>query len=585
MALGGVSEQARVWRLLVSHVWRNLLRWIHGADFLRYAPFGPSPNRLLIAPQNLRTSDPTIAADIYAGRFVFSGHQAETGGKSPFEVEAPDIDWARALHGFGWLRHLRAAESNMARANARALVEDWIRLCGRRHPVGWEQTVVARRVLSWLSQSPLLLEDCDREFYRRFLRSIARQVRFLRKTINETPEGVPRMTATLALAAASVSMAGQGRFARQSLRRLDSELKRQVLPDGGHISRNPAAILDILADLLPIRQAFIMQGLAPSDVVMASVDRMMPMIRFFRHGDGSFAHFNGMGATPGDLVATVLAYDDSRGAPPNNASHSGYQRLTGGDTVVLMDTGCPPPPMLSQNAHAGCLSLEISSRANRIVVNCGVSSHGRDAWRRVARSTAAHSTAEFEDSSSCRFMAEGSLARRLGALIVSGPTDVPVHREDGADGTLVSASHNGYAGRFKLLHEREVRLSADGTLIDGVDRFVALKKTAAAEKDRYVVRFHLHPSVKASLVHGGGSVLLICADGEAWEFSAPEAEVALEESVYLSDVHGHRRTEQIVIHERLRHSREVRWHFHRSATAKPARKRPAESDDEAQLPI
>ncbi|AXS42317.1 heparinase II/III family protein [Breoghania sp. L-A4] len=584
MALGGVSEQTRVWRLVAAHAWQNTLRWFHGATPFGYSPLSGTPQRLLIAPQNLRTADPTIAADIYAGRFVFSGHQAESAGRSPFEIDAPDPDWARALHGFGWLRHLRAAKTNMARANARALVDDWIRICGRRHSIGWEQAVVARRILSWLSQSPLLLEDCDREFYNRFLRALIRQVRYLRKTINETPDGVPRMVASLALAAAAVSMSGQGRFARQSLRRLDLELKRQILPDGGHISRNPGAILDILVDLLPVRQAFVMQGLAPSGTVMTSVDRMMPMIRFFRHGDGSFAHFNGMGATPGDLVATVLAYDDARGSPPNNASHSGYQRMVGEETVVLMDTGCPPPPMVSQHAHAGCLSMEVSSRANRLVVNCGVSSHGKDTWRRVARSTAAHSTAEFEDTSSCRFMTGGSLVRKLGALIVGGPTDVPVHREDLSDGTSVSASHNGYAKIFKLLHEREVRLSADGTLIDGVDRFVSLRGAPSGEKDRYAVRFHLHPLVKASLLRGGGAVLLMCADGEAWEFSGADVEIALEESIYLSDVHGHRRTEQIVLYDRLRHAREVHWHFRRTASAKPARRRPPESD-EAMLPI
>ena len=66
---------------------------------------------------------------------------------------------------------------------------------------------------------------------------------------------------------------------------------------------------------------------------------MMPMLRFFRHGDGNFALFNGMGPTPPDLLATILAYDDARGAPLANAPHSGYQRVEAGGTVLLMDTG------------------------------------------------------------------------------------------------------------------------------------------------------------------------------------------------------------------------------------------------------
>ncbi|MFL5203150.1 MAG: heparinase, partial [Microvirga sp.] len=32
----------------------------------------PAPTRLLFAPQDLRTADPTIATDIYSGFFAFS---------------------------------------------------------------------------------------------------------------------------------------------------------------------------------------------------------------------------------------------------------------------------------------------------------------------------------------------------------------------------------------------------------------------------------------------------------------------------------------------------------------------------------
>jgi uncharacterized heparinase superfamily protein len=77
-----------------------------------------------------------------------------------------------------------------------------------------------------------------------------------------------------------------------------------------------------------------------------------------------------MGPTPTDLLTTILAYDDARGMPVANAPHSGYQRVDANGTVVLMDTGTPPPIAVSTEAHAGCLSFELSTRQNRIVVNC-----------------------------------------------------------------------------------------------------------------------------------------------------------------------------------------------------------------------
>jgi uncharacterized heparinase superfamily protein len=550
---------------------------MHGGPLFRMQPFSAVPARLLIAPQDLRTADATNAADIYGGRFLFSGHLVETQGRSPFELKAVHEDWQRELHSFGWLRDLRASDSQISRQNARALVDDWIKYCGRWHEIGWEADVVTRRILSWLAHSPFILQDGDHDFYRSFVRSLARQVRYLRQTINETEDGVERLHASLAMASACISMAGQGRFARQSIRRLDQELTRQILPDGGHISRNPKALIDILADLLPIRQAFVAQGLEIPPAMLQSVDRMMPLLRFFRHGDGALAHFNGMGSTPSDLVATILAYDDARGAPPVNAPHSGYQRLNCGASVVLIDTGPAPALGVSRDAHAGCLSLEFSSGTNRIVVNCGVSSKSNPLWRRVSRSTAAHSTATIEDTSSCHFLSDKPFGHILGAPILSGPANVPIEREDDAAGSRITASHDGYAGEFHVLHERDLRLAGDGTVLDGVDTFKAIGEIDP--EHRYAIRFHLHPGLRSSLIRGGSAVLLVCRDGEAWEFDAPGLDLTLEESIYLSDVYGHRKSEQIVITGTLLETPHVGWQFRKTATARLSRRGTSDFDE------
>ena len=113
---------------------------------------------------------------------------------------------------------------------------------------------------------------------------------------------------------------------KRATKRLADELDRQILPDGGHISRNPGALIELLVDLLPLRQAFTARNIPPPPALLNAIDRMMPMLRFFRHGDGNFALFNGMGPTPTDLLTTILAYDDARGTPVANAPHSGYQR-------------------------------------------------------------------------------------------------------------------------------------------------------------------------------------------------------------------------------------------------------------------
>src|SRR5439155_1732450 len=135
-------------------------------------------DRLVIAPQDLRTSDATRASEIYSGRFSFAGKVVICDARSPFQVTSPSEEWTAGLLGFGWLRHLRAADSSITRANARALVDEWI-MQGSNDPIAGRPDILARRIISWLTQSTLVLDGADIGFYRRFIRSLTRQVRRL----------------------------------------------------------------------------------------------------------------------------------------------------------------------------------------------------------------------------------------------------------------------------------------------------------------------------------------------------------------------------------------------------------------------
>ena len=385
-------------------------------------------------------------------------------------------------------------------------------------------------------------------------------------------------------------MAGQTWSAKAATKRLADELGRQILPDGGHISRNPGALIELLVDLLPLRQLFTARNLVPPDALLNAIDRMMPMLRFFRHGDGSFALFNGMGPTPTDLLTTILAYDDARGTPVANAPHSGYQRVDANGTIVLMDTGMPPPLAVSTEAHAGCLSFELSTRQNRIVVNCGLPSTRRDSWRQVARATPAHSTVTFNDASSCRFVESGPIKRMLdGMPIVSGPQNIRVTAERGTQegGAIVlRTSHDGYAASFDVIHQRSLMLAADGRRLDGEDVFApALGTAIAAGCDQFAIRFHLHPSVKANRLSDTHGAMLVMANKEVWTFTAYEDRIDLEESVYLAGTDGPRPTMQLVIHvAEARNVMRVQWtlrlvHADRHRTALPVR------GEDPQLPL
>ncbi|MBI5262624.1 MAG: heparinase II/III family protein [Bradyrhizobium sp.] len=545
---------------------RNVLARASGGSVALSQLWPGRTDRLIIAPHDLRTADTTRAAEIYAGRFVFAGKIVNCHGRSIFDLEPPSEDWEVALLGFGWLRHLRAADTALTRANARALVDDWISNPAGKRPLARRADVLARRVISLLSQAPLVLNDTDGKFYRRYLRALSRDIRYLRYTMLDIPDGVPRLQVLIALCYASLCLANQARHIRSTSRKLSDELQRQILPDGGHISRNPGALIELLIDLLPLRQTFAARNIPPPPALLNAIDRMMPMLRFFRHGDGSFALFNGMSSTPSDLLATLLAYDDTHGVPMANMPHSGFQRLDAGQTALIMDTGPSPPSNVSHDAHAGCLSFELSSGPSRIVINCGMPTTGRDNWRPFARTTAAHSTLTYNETSSCQFVELSAMKRLLhGALIVSGPANVESYRELVQNGTLLTTSHDGYVHRFGVVHHRLLMISHDGSRIDGEDSLSPPVSGRLKGNDAdFAVRFHLHPAVKASRLSDARGVMLVLPSRDVWTFEALDDKVDLEDSVFLAGNDGPRRTAQIVIRGNARQTPSIRWSFVRS---------------------
>ncbi len=196
------------------------------------------------------------------------------------------------------------------------------------------------------------------------MKSVAKQTRYLRRVAYDGAPGLPRLRVMIALATAALAMPEQPRFLKQAACWLDLELVAQVLPDGGHVSRNPGR--HPRRAHRPSPSASGLHRARPATVPHSGIrDRPHDAdAALFRQGDGSFVHFNGMGDTANDQLATVLAYDDTRAAIPTNAPHSGYQRVEATDTMLVVDVGKPPPTAFSVNAHAGCSSFEMSTAAS-----------------------------------------------------------------------------------------------------------------------------------------------------------------------------------------------------------------------------
>jgi uncharacterized heparinase superfamily protein len=309
------------------------------------------------------------------------------------------------------------------------------------------------------------------------------------------------------------------------------------------VERSPAQLLLAVQDLIEIRNLIHGAGLEAPPHLALALDRAAPALRLFRHGDGGLALFNGTRDENASLVDLVLTQGQARGRAPLILGEAGFQRLQAGRTLVIADCGAPPdagrgpgtgPAGLPRHAdrfhHAGALAFELSVGRDRMIVNCGAAPAAEPVWRDALRATAAHSTLTLADTNSAELRDDG-LGRR--------PDSVEAERQEANGAQWLDASHDGYKRAHGVLHRRRLYLSESGDDLRGEDAI------EGEDIPAYVIRFHLHPNVTATLQPEENAVLLRLPSGAGWRLRASRAQIALDESIYVAG--EPRRSQQVVL--------------------------------------
>ena len=505
--------------------------WFNGFFYPRTLA-GRRPRQLEFTAQNPWPGDAKRGAELFRGEFCFAGH-VETAPGALWRPRTAPVEWLAELHSFGWLADLHAVGGEAARSRARDLIESWIESESRWRSVTWRPDVTAARLINWLSHAEFLFAGIEGPEAARWLDHVARQGRHLRRLAPLLDSGFDRILVIKALIYAGTCLPSGTRRLVRWMEALSSEIELQVAGDGGHNSRSPAVHFMLFRHLVDLR---IMLREARTEAPVSlqnAIDRMAPMVRFHRHGDGGMCLFNDTNEGENWLIDIVLTEAEARGKPLDSAPHTGFERIAINRTLVLMDSGAVAPPGSDRHAHAGTLSFEMSVGKHRMIVNCGAHVGAHPDWRAVQRTTAAHSTVTIDDINSAELLPC--------AIVGIRPLGVSATRRDSDGNVWIDSEIDGYAGFSGMIHRRRLFLAANGGDLRGEDSLVG------AGQRKFAVRFHLHPTVTASLAQDGGSVLLRLGDGDGWRFRASGGATGLQESVYLGFGGETRRTNQIVV--------------------------------------
>ena len=504
---------------------------------------GRYPSKLLAVP------DDPIPGNVERGRALLDGvvsFRGEQRALLTIDYTCPDFTapFADYLHGFAWLRDLSsAATASQGALVAELMMALWLDAhADRVGGIAWAPGQWGRRIMAWCAHAPLILSSSDLIYRSKVLHTLARGARHLNGSADKAPPGPARIAAWCGIAAAGLLIPGgepRRVSAEAGLRRA---LSVSVFADGGSVSRSPAMLLDSIALLTSLRACYSAGAIDMPAFVAPLMARMVGAFLGTLHGDGTASSWQGGGPIGKVAITDVITASGVRARPLRQAGDWGYQRLTAGSAIVIVDAAPPPAGRLAAGGCASTLAFEFSDGDQRIIANCGGAGTAASlppAIRQALRTTAAHSTLVLADSNSTALHPDGTLGR--------GVAQVELSRQESDVASRIEASHDGYVRRHGFVHRRQLTLAIDGRELRGEDSLLPQGHRRQLGTTPFAIRFHLGRGIEVSPTADASGAMLRLSGGPLWQLRCRGGLVGVEESVWIDATGRALPTRQVVV--------------------------------------
>ena len=509
---------------------------------------------IAFTPKDAWPGDPLLGESLVQGHYDLAGKKVYSPDEVLWKITETSNYWAREIHSFSWLRHLKARSGPLARKHARHLIVEWIKLYNTWSERVWEIETLSRRVSSWITNIDFLFAEKDENFSELLKKSILKQIKHLNIHANkkyfsslDTEYGleassIKKIKILRGLLLYSICFEEEGNKHRKCMKMLEFSIDSFFNSEGLHFSKSPATQLTILADLVTIREALMSKQIKVPEYLSIVIKKSAHSLRFFRTGNGCLAIFNGSKQETKFLIDKILSMADgrARGKGPSNLSESGFEKLNSSGLTIFVDTFKYNKYSSSKAPHA----IEVNIGKNRLLGSCGTIYEKTNDWKKSLLSASAHSALIIENSNpfSLKDKNQKTHSKRF--------------KKNGAE--VVQLVHYGYKARFSAICSRTIELGNNGK------KFAVLDQVYSDKLLNFDIRFHFNPDVKISLSRDKKKSILILNDqGWSFEFEG-KALLTLEQSIFVEDSGKVIDTNQLVLRgETIKENTEVLWGFNK----------------------
>ena len=202
------------------------------------------PDRIFYNPSSyLSASLATINYDFYK--------ITNTSPKLLWETSYKDKQKFENLHSFLWLTKLDRKNSKSITKN---IVNSWINNFYNYDPYTWKMEIAARRVIAWMSNTDITLENSDKKYREKFFLSIIKQSNFILKNLNSLFDNSNKIICCATIILSGMAFKENNLNYKIGIKELEKVIKNYFDENGFPKSRNPEEVFICIKYLILIRE-------------------------------------------------------------------------------------------------------------------------------------------------------------------------------------------------------------------------------------------------------------------------------------------------------------------------------------------
>ena len=451
-----------------------------------------------------------------------------------WENENIEIKNFRKLNNFNWFFTIDLKSSKKV---VQKIVSEWIIKNQNYHEKSWDFDLTSKRIIAWLSNHNLTLDEANKDYVNKFNEMIQKQTNHLIQQLNNSKKIDDKIIGCAAIILVGLCYKEEKKYLSYGLNLLKKISNLTLDNQGFTKSRSINQLIFYLKYYILIREWFKEAQVEIPEIINESIFYLGQGYAFIWQNLNSDVLMNG------NNISNNIEFDQYLKRfgyifKNENKDFGGYTILNNKKISLIMDIGASPPSKFSSEYQSGALSFEIISNGKKLISNCGYYNGKNNKLIKLSKSTANHNTLIIDDTSSCQYKKSGQ-----NYLLYDNLKILKKNIVFEKNYWKINASHDGYSKKFNTTHERVIEFYPEQYKFMGTDKILIKKSNFNIKFD---IRFHLEPNIKIMKTQDNKAILIELED-EGWKFTCNNFNINIDNGLYFGNKNSYTQNQNIFI--------------------------------------